>query len=106
MVNTLPPTAHRWLAVALLVLGLYLPSSTGTEPTAGDFLLQFWFLAILLVAFLMRPGGVRGPWAIAVALAMNVLLGLFTLLSPFGELALGNYGSRFLFSLLLIVNLR
>ncbi len=94
------------LMAALLVVGLYFPTSFEQTISIPLYLIDGAALAALLIILIMRRRGVLSVAAVINAAAVNVILLVCTLFSPLTEFAYGGYVPVFLFSLLLCVSVR
>src|SRR5262249_45172033 len=94
------------LMAVLLLLRLYLPTSTGQTISTGLSLFRGAILLAILLFLLFRKRGVVSVFGVVNAFAINVILLICTLISPFTEFAYGGYVPILLFSVLFCVNLR
>lgn len=94
------------LMAALLLLGLYFPTSIGETISVPLYLLNGAMLLSILMVLLARRGGVLGMPAVLNAGAINVILVVFTLFSGFTEFAYGGWVPIFLCSIQFCVSVR
>ena len=94
------------LMAPLLVIGFYIPTSLAETISVRLELMSNLILFPILIALLVRKGGVISSFALVNGLTINVILLTCTLFSPFTEIAYGSYLSFLLLSMLFCVNVR
>jgi hypothetical protein len=108
MTQQLPGAGTNKLATALiaplLVIGFYIPTSLAETMSVRLEVMSSVILFPILIALLVRKGGVLSSFALVNGLTINVILLTCTLFSPFTEIAYGGYLSFLLLSMLFCVN--
>jgi hypothetical protein len=94
------------LMAPLLVIGFYIPTSLAETISARLQVTSDAILFPILIALLLRRGGVLSSFALVNGLTINVILLTCTLFSPFTEIAYGGYSSFLLLSMLFCVNVK
>src|SRR6266566_1511801 len=90
----------------LLVIGFYFPTSMAETISVPLQVITGIMLFPILIALLVRRGGVLSSFAIVNGLAINVILLTCTLFSPLTDMAYGGYLSILLLSVLFCVNVK
>ncbi len=90
----------------LLVIGFYLPTSVEETISIPLKLVSSAILLSILVALLLRKHSILGLFAVVNVTAINVILLICTLLSPFTEFAYGGYIPVLLLSALFCVSVK
>jgi hypothetical protein len=104
--RALPNRSATLLMAMLLAIGLYFPTSHGEVISIPLYLFTAASLFSILILLLLRRRGILGPFAVLNAAALNVILLLCTLFSPFTQIAYGGYVPVVLFSLLFCVSVK
>jgi hypothetical protein len=94
------------LMAALLVIGLYMPTSFGTAISVKLYLVTAAALLSTLAALLLRRRGILSMVSVVNAAAINVILLVCTLFTPFVKVAYGGYIPILLASALFCVSMR
>ncbi len=95
-----------FVLAALLVIGLYFPTSLGGMISKEMQYLFSGVLFLLLAPLLLRKGGAMGGWSIPTAMAISGILFLATLASPFTSVAYGAFVPVLLFSIIYSLRLK
>jgi len=90
----------------LLVIGFYFPTSMAETISVPLQVITGLMLFPILIALLVRRGGVLSSFAVVNGLAINVILLTCTLFSPLTDMAYGGYLSILLLSVLFCVNVK
>jgi len=94
------------LLALLLGVGLYFPTSAREIISVNLYLVTAAILLSILMALLMRRGGVIGPAAVMNVVVINLIILICTLFSPFTEFAYGGYIPILLISVLFCVRVK
>src|SRR5258708_40347373 len=87
--RALPNKLATALMALLLLIGFYLPTSVEETISIPLKLVSSAILLSILVALLLRKHSILGLFAVVNVTAINVILLICTLLSPFTEFAYG-----------------
>jgi hypothetical protein len=105
-----PPAPPNRMATALmallLVIGFYFPTSEAETISIRLYLVSAAILASILGALLLRRRGVLSLYAVVNVAAINVILLVCTLFSPFTDFAYGGYIPILVLSVLFCVNVK
>src|ERR1022692_4290405 len=96
--RTLSDRTATFLMAMLLAIGLYFPTSLGAVISVRLYMLTAALLLSIILLLLLRKRGILSPYAVVNAVAVNAIVLIFTLFSPFTEFAYGGYIPIFLFS--------
>src|SRR5579864_4174298 len=94
------------VGAALLIVGMYAPSSSDGIYLEGLWRAHFAVLAALLLTLLLRKNGIGGPWRCANSLALAAVIIAATIVSPFPDYRWGGLLGYSVLSLVFVLNLR
>jgi hypothetical protein len=104
--RALPSRLATALMALLLIIGFYLPTSVAETISIPLKLVSSAILLSILAALLLRKHSILSLFAVINVMAINVILLICTLLSPFTEFAYGGYIPVLLLSALFCVSVR
>lgn len=104
--QSLPDKLATTLMASLLAIGFYFPTSLGEQISTRLYFVGAAILLAILTALLLRRRGFLSVTAAINVAAINVILLVCTLFSPFTDFAYGGYIPILLFSVLFCVSVR
>src|SRR5215813_2222456 len=104
--HALPNRFATLLMAMLLAIGLYFPTSRGEVISVPSYMLTAAVLFPILLLLLLRKRGILSLFSVVNAAALNAIVLIGTLFSPFTDFAYGGYIPIFLFSTLFCVSVK